>query len=136
MIAPDTSVLIAGSDPTHVHFTQASAGLAEVRRDGVLIAHTLAETFAVLTAAAYRRAPPRVCEYLAQFLDRPPAGLRPERYPEAIAALAAAGVTGGAVYDGLIALAARDAGAVLVSLDRRAAAIYARCGLEHRILSA
>jgi predicted nucleic acid-binding protein len=50
VIAPDTSVLIAGFDSTHPFFTQAEAALAEVRQDGRLVAHTIAETFAVLSA--------------------------------------------------------------------------------------
>jgi predicted nucleic acid-binding protein len=48
--------------------------------------------------------------------------------------LSALGIAGGAVYDGLIALTARAAGAELVSLDRRAAETYERCGASVRLL--
>ena len=40
------------------------------------------------------------------------------------------GITGGAVYDALVALAASDHGARLVSLDRRAATTYRAMGVE------
>ncbi len=39
--------------------------------------------------------------------------------------LAPLGISGGAVYDALVALAAREAGATLVTRDRRAASTYA-----------
>jgi predicted nucleic acid-binding protein len=42
--------------------------------------------------------------------------------------------SGGSVFDALIALAARDADATLVSLDRRARPIYELCEVEFRLL--
>ncbi len=50
--------------------------------------------------------------------------------PPAVAAtlprlLAPLDISGGAVYDALVALAAREAGATLVTRDRRAASTYA-----------
>ena len=48
--------------------------------------------------------------------------------------LASAGRIGGAVYDGLVALIARLAGAVLVTADVRATSIYALVGVEVRQL--
>ena len=45
-----------------------------------------------------------------------------------------AGIAGGATYDGLVALAAREAGAPLLSCDRRAARTYALLGVETTIL--
>ncbi|MGH2990358.1 MAG: PIN domain-containing protein [Solirubrobacterales bacterium] len=136
MIAPDSSVLIAGADPEHPFSRQATAALVEVRDRGRIVAHTLAETYAVLSSTAYERAPIRVAEYLSQFLDRAPVGVTPERYPEAIMGLARSGIGGAAVYDGLIALGARDAGIGLVSLDRRASTTYRLCGVEFRLLDA
>lgn len=134
MIAPDSSVLIAGADPRHPFFEAALAALIEVRDRGVLIAHTLAETHAVLTGPAYRRPGARVTEYLEQFLGRDPVGIPPLRYPIALAELADAGVSGGALYDGLIALGAREGEATLLSLDRRAAPTYRRCQVDYRLL--
>jgi len=126
--APDTSVLVAGFDSSHPFHQQAQGALGEVRRRGRLIAHTIAETFAVLTAAGpygLRGAP--VLAYLDRFLDREPIGLEPAAYVRALTDFADVDLVGGAVYDALIAVSARDAGATLVSLDRRAAATYHRC---------
>ena len=59
---PDTSVLVAGADPQHPFFDAAAAALATVRSPGVLVAHTIAETHAVLTGSANGLAPARVKE--------------------------------------------------------------------------
>jgi predicted nucleic acid-binding protein len=44
------------------------------------------------------------------------------------------GVSGGAVYDALIALTAAEHEAELLSLDGRAEATYRRCGANYRLL--
>jgi predicted nucleic acid-binding protein len=132
---PDTSVLVAGADPQHPFFDVAAEALGRVRSQGVLVAHTIAETYAVLTGSAYGLAPARVEEYLAQFLRRRPIGISPAGYVAALHDLCAAGVFGPAVYDGLIALGARGADATLVSLDRRAAPTYRRCGVRFDLLT-
>jgi len=137
VIAPDTSILVAGFDSTHPFTRQAIAALVDVRREGRLVAHTIAETFAVLSAPGgpYPASPAIVVEYLSPLLERDPIGLTPKRYPRAVTELVRLGVRGRAVYDGLIALAVRDAGGELVSLDRRAAKTYERVGVEHRIIA-
>ena len=48
--------------------------------------------------------------------------------------LAAAGVAGGAVYDGIVATAAKNAGLLLVSCDVRAAATYRALGVEFELI--
>ena len=48
--------------------------------------------------------------------------------------LARAGRMGGGVYDALVALTAKAAGAVLVTADRRAVAAYELVGVEIRHL--
>ena len=138
MIAPDTSVLVAGFVPGHRFHAAAASALAEVRADGCLIAHTMAEAFAVLSAPSgpYRVEPGAAIVYVDQFLDRAPIQPRPGAYREALGLLADRDYAGGAVYDALIALAACDAGATLVSLDRRAERTYAACGVEARLLVA
>lgn len=135
MKTPDTSVLVAGFDSAHPFHEPAQEALAEVRLSGRLIAHTLAETFAVLTAAgpyAFRPAP--VVTYLDRLLDREPIALGPAAYVRAIAELGRAGVLGGAIYDALIARSAHQEGATLVSLDRRASATYRRCGADFELI--
>ncbi len=89
----------------------------------------------MLTAAGPYHVPPaRVDQYLDRFLDRAPIGLEPACYARAVAELSDNAITGGAVYDGLIALGARWAGATLLSLDRRAGATYHRLGVEVELL--
>lgn len=134
MIVPDTSVLVAGADPRHPFHEGAADALADVRGHGSLVARTLAEAYAVLTGAAYARSGRRVGEYLTQFLVKAPIGVAPGNYPEALRRLTAAGVEGGALYDGLIALGAQSGGATLVSLDRRAARTYELCRVDYRLL--
>jgi toxin FitB len=138
VIAPDTSVLVAGFVPSHRFHAAAAAALAEARADGCLVAHTIAETFAVLSAPSgpYRVEPGAAVAYLDQFLERAPIQPRAGAYREAIGLLADRNRPGGAVYDALIALAARDGGATLVSLDLRAEPTYAACGVEARLLAA
>ena len=137
MIVPDNSVLVAGFAPAHPFFPQADLVLAEVERTGRLVAHTIAETFAVLSAAAgpYPTVPEDVVAYLDPYLDEDPIGLAPAAYQEAVREMSAAGVAGAAVYDGLIGLAARTHDAELVSLDRRAAGTYARLRVRYRLLA-
>lgn len=132
--APDTSVLVAGFDPNHDSHDRAAESLVAVRDRGVLVARTIAECYAVLTSNAFLAPPAQVGVYLEQFLEREPVGLAPSEVPASISHLADAGVVGGSVYDGLIALAARSVDATLVSLDIRAAATYERCDVDYAML--
>jgi predicted nucleic acid-binding protein len=137
MIAPDTSVLIAGFMPDHPSYGVAEAALTEVREDGRLIAHTMAETYAVLSGAAdvFRVEPGVVVAYLDEFLEgSAPIQPRPDACREALEILSGSRRGGAPVYDALIALTARDAGATLISLDRRAKPTYELCGVEFRFL--
>ena len=96
-----------------------------------LCGHALVETYAVLT-----RLPG---DLRLQADDARP--LLRERFehpvvlPEAVAAaaverLAGLGVTGGATYDALVALAAKEAGQPLATRDARARATYQAVGVE------
>jgi predicted nucleic acid-binding protein len=137
MIAPDTSVLIAGFIPDHPFYGVAEVALTEVCEDGRLIAHTMAETYAVLSGPAdvFRVEPDVVVAYLDEFLgDAEPIQPRPDAYREALELLSGEGRGGASIYDALIALTARDAGATLISLDRRAKLVYELCGVEFRFL--
>lgn len=136
MIAPDSSVLIAGYLPGHQFHALAASALAGVRRSGRLLAHTMAETYAVLTAPAGPFVVPgeSVLRYLGQFLSQAPHWLSPGAYATALAELARAGIEGGGIYDGLVAIAARDLGSQLISLDRRARPAYEKLGTDFRLL--
>jgi predicted nucleic acid-binding protein len=138
VIAPDSSVLVAGFAPSHRFHRAVLPSLAEVAAHGSLIAHTIAETYSVLSAPGgiYRAEPGAVVSYLDQFLaEDSPIPVLPAAYREALDLLAANGRPGGAVYDALIALAARDAKVILVSLDGRAAPTYELCGVDARLLA-
>ncbi len=53
----------------------------------------------------------------------------------ALGRLAALGVVGGATYDGLIAISAAASDAILVTLDTRAIATYARVGVAVELIA-
>jgi len=133
--APDTSVLVAGFVSSHRFHRDVLRHLGEVQTHGNLIAHTIAETYSVLSAPGgiYRAEPQAVIAYLGQFIADEPIGMRPSSYLEALDLLAGANRAGGAVYDALIGLAARDADVTLLSLDIRAQPIYEQCGAEIQI---
>lgn len=130
MIAIDTSVAVAAFADWHESHRAAAAVVA----DGpAMPAHVAIETYSVLTRLP---APHRVPGALAaDYLDR----MFPSRsrlVPRAATVRALprlafeAGVSGGAIYDALVALTARDAGATLVTRDRRALATYAALGVD------
>ena len=137
MIVPDSSVLVAGFVVEHRFHRVAEAAVAEVRAEGRLVAHTTAETYAVLSApgGVYRAEPGVVAAYLDEFLEgSAPIQPRPDAYGEALELLSGKGHGGAAIYDALIALAAREASATLLSLDRRARPTYELCGVAARFL--
>jgi len=80
-----------------------------------------------------QRVPARVArDYLRQAFVLPPLVLLPESYERLVELAAEEGVTGGAVYDAIVAATAREAGATLLTLDRRAIATYERVGADYR----
>lgn len=139
MIAPDSSVLVAGFFPDHPFYDLAGPALATVRDEGRLLAHTAAETYAVLSSpgGVHRADAVAVVTYLKDFLgESEPIVPQPSAYREALDLLSRAGRGGGPIYDALIALTARDANATLLSLDRRAKPVYELCGADVRFLDA
>lgn len=131
----DTSVavpLLVASHPAHPAVAAWAAG-----RTLALAAHTLAETYAVLTRLPgdARVSPEDAAALLddgfAETLTPSPALARNVHRE-----LAARGVAGGATYDGLIALTAAEHGAVLVTRDARARATYQALGVGHETLVA
>jgi predicted nucleic acid-binding protein len=134
--APDSSVLIAGFLPHHTFYAAARARLANVAAAGRLLGHAMAETYAVLTApgAPHRSRTTAVTQYLAQFSAHEPFWLSGAQYADALAELERVGIEGGATYDALIGIAARNAGDRLISLDRRAATAYDRVGVDFELV--
>ncbi|MEZ4595671.1 MAG: hypothetical protein R3C32_01885 [Chloroflexota bacterium] len=88
---------------------------------------------AVLGAHPPARAPsgptgPHVRDFLLENFEGRLIGAGPTGL-DVVATLADRGVTGGAAYDGAIALAVKAAGRTLLTLDRRAQATYERLGV-------
>jgi predicted nucleic acid-binding protein len=76
-----------------------------------------------------------VREYLEGSFVLPWLGLSVEAMAALVGELATGGITGGAAYDALIAATAREAGATLITGDRRAEATYRRLGVRVEFLS-
>ncbi len=123
-VALDSSAAVPYVVAAHAAHQRLRARLAGTTP--VLTTHSLAETYSVLTRLPgdARLTPVDATRLLgAAFpLDAVPlASERAIRIPEVLAPL---GFAGGAVYDALVALAAADAGLLLVTRDRRASATY------------
>lgn len=119
----DTSVAVPLLVTSHVAHRSVSAALGD--RAAALAGHALHETYAVLTRLPgdARVAPADAVRLLRERFE-PAALLDGRSVRSAPAVLAAAGVVGGATYDGLVALAARSAGLPLATRDRRAQSTY------------
>lgn len=131
--AVDTSVLVAAFASWHADHDLA---VRELTRRPLVVAHSLVETFSVLTRLPepQRAEPALVAEFLERnFLD-PPLTLDPNQFRSVPTTLSEHGIGGGAAYDGLIAITALCHAVQLVSLDRRAESTYRRCGVSFELL--
>ena len=120
MILLDTSAVVAALMPAHPSHSWARPYF-DIQGASVC-AHTLAELYAVLTASPQFRVSPvgaaQTVEALAVRLRV--IQLEPVMYVRATQRLAGLGVSGGAIYDALIAEAALNAGAEgLVTLNAK-----------------
>ena len=128
--AIDTSVavpLLVASHRQHVGVARWAKG-----RTLALSGHALAETYSVLTRLPgdARVLPVDAVELIdANFADTLMLGAR-----AAHRELARRRIAGGATYDGLVALAAREHGAVLVTRDARARSTYETLGVDTEVL--
>lgn len=133
MIAVDTSVVVAGFASWHEGHQAAAAVLARKPR---VPAHVLVEAYSVLT----RLPPPHrapgdlVALFLAERFQDAPLTLPAREYLELITDVAEAGLAGGAIYDALIAATVRQAGATLLTRDRRARAVYDALRVRHELV--
>ena len=134
MTLVDTSIVVAAFASWHEHH---SAADSEVDGTARLVAHCAIEAFSVLT----RLPPPHrvsghlVRDFLAARFPDPYVGLDSAHYHGLIPRLVQLGISGGAVYDALIAETARAADDLLVSCDRRAALVYERIGVTFRLIA-
>jgi hypothetical protein len=81
-------------------------------------------------------APTLAAEVLARRFSRPPLRLRNAERGSVLAALAGAGVSGGASYDGMVALEAKAHSLTLLTLDERAQFTYRRLGADFTVVTA
>lgn len=107
------------------------------RRAVHLAGHAAIETYSVLTRLpGDARLSAADAATLLRDRFKPPSGEPIVAFPEALTQLAGMGIVGGAVYDGLVALAIADIPeAVLLSRDLRAASTYARVGVSVELVA-
>lgn len=132
-MTPDTSVAVAAFGRWHARH---DAARDAVRSSERLIGQVAVETFSVLTRLpAPRRAPARlVHEFMDHHWPGPWLSLDGQGYRQLLDVAAGGQAIGGAVYDALIAVAAREPGQTIVSLDERAVRTYQAFAAPYRLL--
>ncbi len=131
--AADSSIAVAALLNDHPAHQSSAEALASCT---TTIAHVAAETYSVLT----RLPPPNQADattaatVLGERLPAPFAALSGSDYAKAPARLAAAGIGGGATYDGLIALTALEHDLELLTRDGRAERTYRALAVPYRLL--
>lgn len=133
MIAVDTSVVVAAFASWHEGHASASAVLA---REPRIPAQVVIETFSVLTRLPppHRAPADMVQAFLAGRFSAAPLGLPPRGHMGLIEMASREGLTGGAIYDALIAATVLYAGATLVTRDQRAQITYDRMRVSYEFL--
>ncbi len=133
MTAADTSLAVAAFASWHERHEAARRTLDGGLR---LVEHCALETYSVLTRlpAPHRASGEVVREFLKTRFPLPFLRLSAGAYREFLSALPDRAVSGGAVYDALVAATAAHHGAQLVSCDRRAAVVYERYRVRTQLL--
>ena len=131
--AVDSSIAIAAILADHEAHDLAEDALSS---SSATIAHVATETYSVLTRlpSPLRLNAASAAAIVAARLPRARVTLEAELHSSAPARLAAAGVSGGATYDGLIALSALEHDLELLSRDQRAARTYRALGVHFQLL--
>lgn len=134
MKAVDTSVAVAAALPWHESHAAARSTFARARPR--LPAQVAVETYSVLTRLPQpQRVPARVArDYLTETFTFPPLVLEADGYAELLDLAVAERMTGGAIYDALVAATAREAGMTLLTLDLRAVRTYELVRVEYRLI--
>ena len=134
MIAVDTSVVVAAFATWHQGHEAAVSALARRPR---LPAHALVESYSVLTRlpAPHTATAPTVGEFLRDRFSAAPLILPAKVYWRLLDTAQAAGISGGAIYDALIAATARNANAILLTRDRHAVATYEKIGARFKLIA-
>jgi predicted nucleic acid-binding protein len=131
--AADTSIVLAALLADHEAHQAAAQALSACT---MTIAHVALETYSVLTRLPppHKVAPTTAATALQARLPAALLTLDANSYATAPSRMATAGVSGGAAYDGLIALTALEHDLELVSRDTRAARTYRALGVHFRLL--
>jgi predicted nucleic acid-binding protein len=126
---PDSSVVIAGFATWHEQHAEALKVLRGVQD---LVAHTELETYSVLTRVPepFQIAAPDMAVYLRRRYPGRRMSLPDADRDALIEKLAGLSISGGAVYDALVAVTADRHGRALLSCDRRAARTYDKLGID------
>lgn len=128
LITADTSVVVPALVSWHEKHQTARDAVAGVSR---LPGHVLFETVSVLTRLPHGLAVPTglAVGLLKEAFPAPPLLLDEAGHADLLDVLAGNHVRGKAIFDAVIAAAARAAGAVLRTRDRRAAEVYRAVGV-------
>jgi toxin FitB len=129
----DTSVVVAALSQWHDQHEVSAAAIADIR---ALPAHVLLETYSVITRlpAGRRASPTQAASAIARRFPDPGLELTLMTSSQLPTSLAERGIFGGAVYDALVGLQAAHNHATLLTLDRRASAVYRALGVEFCIV--
>ncbi len=73
-------------------------------------------------------------EYVARAFSFPPLVLPARSYADVLDFAAAEGISGGAVYDAIVAATAVEAGATLLTRDRRALGVYEQLNVSYQLI--
>ena len=134
-VAADTSVLVAAFASWHERHDVAFAAVGHA---DALVAHCLLETYSVLTRlpSPHRMLPDVVATYLDRSFGRHAVfGLPALDQRKLVATCVTQGLSGGSIYDALIAATCTRFGLKLLTLDGRARQTYAALGVDHELLA-
>jgi predicted nucleic acid-binding protein len=131
--AADSSIAVAALLADHPAHKAAADALASCK---TTIAHAAIETYSVLTRlpAPHRVDARTAATVLAKRLTTTYATLDASSYTTAPSTLAGARISGGATYDGLIALTALEHDLELITRDKRAERIYRTLNVPYQLL--
>lgn len=133
LLTADTSVVVAALIQQHEAHAVALSALRGVK---TLPAQVLAESFSVLTRlpGGTSLRPGQAEAAIARACPDEPLALRPSALRDVIRRLARAGLGGGRIYDAIVAAEAGEAGATLLTRDRRALSTYTMFGLDYELV--
>ena len=132
LVALDTSIAVPALLSGHAEHERCRERI--VGSKATLCGHAFVETYSVLTRLPLpdRLTPGEAEGLLARAFEAPlelGMGLS-----AAVRTLVAAGISGGATYDGLVALAARANVALLLTRDMRARPVYDALGVDYEVV--